>query len=176
MRRAFLNAALALPLLAIAATPAYAQDRSADRYEDSYGNSDEDARDMRDFQNEAVGKLNDPRFQEQMGDVMGAMMKAMMSMKIGGIAEAAGKIDPNSRMAHVDPDATVGDMVADGDPDYADRMADKTRVMAKTAGVMAGSMAQMMPVLARMAEDMGAQMEKSMGKEMRKIERDMDRN
>lgn len=190
MRRAFLNSALALPLLALASAPAFAQDRAdsayepndtneqADRYDDgySYDDANEDDRDMRDFQTGAVEKLKDPRFQAQMGDMMGAMMQAMMSMKIGGIAEAAGKMDPNSRMARVDPDATVGDMVSDGDPHYAERMADKTRVMAKTAGTMAGSMAEMMPVLARMAQDMGAQMEKSMGREMRKIERDIDKN
>lgn len=179
MRRAFLNTALALPLLVLASTPAFAQDRADRSYDDgySYGDAnDEDSRDMRDFQTDAVAKLKDPRFQAQMGDMMGAMMQAMMSMKIGGIAEAAGKMDPNSRMARVDPDATVGDMVSNGDPHYADRMADKTRVMAKTAGTMAGSMAEMMPVLARMAQDMGAQMEKSMGREMRKIERDADKH
>ena len=177
MRRAFLNVALALPLLALTSAPAFAQDRSDNSYDNGYDYAaadvrDDDSgeygrdddRDMRDFQTEAVAKLQDPRFQEQMGDIMGAMMQAMMSMKIGGIAEAAGKIDPNSRMAHVDPDTTVGDMVADGDPHYADNMADKTRVMAKTAGNMAGSMAQMMPVLARMAQDMGAQMERAMEK------------
>lgn len=166
MRRALLNAAFAIPVLALTSTSALAQNYDDDRDQAEYS---------RDFQTEAVEKLNDPRFQEQMGDVMGAMMQAMMSMKIGGIAEAAGKIDPNSRMAHIDPDTTVGDMVADGDPHYADRMADKTRMMAKTTGVMASSMAKMLPVLANMAQEMGAQMEKSVGREMRKMGKDLDR-
>lgn len=172
MRRAFMNK---MPILALAAlagasvvpAPAVAQDY--DGY--NYASDREVSRDM----GEAVDKLNDPEFQDKMGNVMGAMMEAMMSMKIGGIAKAARQIDPDSDMADMHPDTTVGDMVSDGDPHYADRMRDKTRGMARSAGVMASGMARMAPVLAEMAREMGAQMEKNMGREMREISKDIER-
>lgn len=177
MRRAFMNK---MPILALAAlasaslvsTPAVAQDYDGYDYASDRDAPNDMGRDM----GEAVDKLNDPEFQDKMGNLMGAMMEAMMSMKIGGIAKAARQIDPDSDMADMHPDTTVGDMVSDGDLHYADRMRDKTRGMARSAGVMASGMARMAPVLAEMAREMGAQMEKNMGREMRQISKEIERD
>lgn len=154
---------MAAPLVVLLASPATAQSRGDDR-------------DAREFQTEAVDKLNDPEFQANMADMMGGMMQAIMSMKIGPLAKAASRMDPDGSMADVPVDATVGDVASRGDPHYAERMEGDTRRMTRSMGVMASGMAKMMPVMIDMARDMGAQMEKSMGREMRKIERDVDKD
>lgn len=159
MRRALF---LAVPLAAMIAAPAAARD------------SQDDA-EMRKVQTEMVDKLNDPKFQDGMADMMVGLMKALSTMKVAPLMDAAGKMDPKAKRAKVDPDATLGDMMAKGDPNYMDRMEDGTRVMTKSMGVMAAGMAKMMPVMMDMAKDMGAQMEKSMGKTMKKVSKDLDK-
>ena len=160
MRRALF---LAVPLAAMIAAPAAARDAR-----------DED-RDMREVQTEMVDKLNDPKFQDGMADMVVGMMKALATMKVAPIIDAAAKVDPRAERKRVDPDTTVGDMMSKGDPNYMDRMEDQTRVMTRSMGVMASGMANIMPVMVDMAKDMGAQMEKSMGKSMKKISKDMER-
>ncbi len=159
MRRALL---LAVPLAAMIAAPAAARDPSEER-------------EMREVQTEMVDKLNDPKFQDGMADIMVAMMKTLSTMKVAPIMDAAAKMDPEGKISRVDPDTTVGDMMSRRDPRYMDRMEDQTRVMTRSMGVMASGMAKMMPVMMDMARDMGAQMEKSMGRSMKKMSQDMDR-
>ncbi len=185
------------PLIALMAVPAVAQsnadpsydvpEQSADyadgyRYDDDYSADDytgddyaSDDAEMREAQGDMVRRMNDPAFQDGVADMMGGMVKAVMAMKVGPVIDAANKMDPRGRHRRVHPDATVGDMVARGDPHVADRVAHQSRAATRSMGVMASGMARMMPVMVEMARDMGAEMEKSMGREMRKIDRDMRR-
>lgn len=196
MRRALF---LAAPLAALIAAPVAAQsydppannaasyndaasydapDHSAPDYQDGYSYSDDrydDDAEMRETQGDMVRKMNDPAFQNGVADMVGGMVQAVMSMKVGPVINAANKVDPRGRYRRAHPNATVGDMVSRGDPHVADRVAGQTRAATRSMGVMASGMARMMPVMVEMARDMGAQMEKSMGREMRKIDRDMRR-
>lgn len=185
--------AIAAPFALLGASPLAAQDaRSSDynagyNYEpgdsaDDYAGADysgddyaKDDAEMREAQGDMVRRMNDPAFQDGVADMMGGMVKAVMAMKVGPVIDAANKMDPRGRHRRVRPDATVGDMVARGDPHVADRVAHQSRAATRSMGVMASGMARMMPVMVEMARDMGAQMEKSMGREMRKIDRDMRR-
>ena len=126
----------ALPMLALA-VPAVAQSKPAEPATEA-----------------VVKKLEDPVFQQNMGDMVAAMMKAMMSIKIGPVIEAAKKIDPKTDMGTVDPNATIGDVAAKGDPAYAEKMGQNSQVMAKSVGVMARAMADMMPAMKAAAEKM----------------------
>ena len=161
----------------------YESDDSADDYAgadyagDNYASDDYagDDAEMREAQGDMVRRMNDPAFQDGVADMMGGMVKAVMAMKVGPVIDAANKMDPRGRHRRVRPDATVGDMVARGDPHVADRVAHQSRAATRSMGAMASGMARMMPVMVEMARDMGAQMEKSMGREMRKIDRDMRR-
>ena len=185
---------LIAPLAGLMAVPAGAQNYDAPaqqqgadyadgyRYDDDYANdayaSDNytgDDAEMREAQGDMVRKMNDPAFQDGVADMMGGMVKAVMSMKVGPVIDAANKMDPRGRYRRADPNATVGDMVSRGDPYVADRVAGQTRAATRSMGVMASGMARMMPVMVEMARDMGAQMEKSMGREMRKVDREIRR-
>lgn len=152
---------------------ARADDRGDDRYtDDRYADDSE----MRETQTDMVRKMNDPAFQDGMANMVGTMVDAVMSMKVGPVVDAANKMDPRGRYRRPHPNATVGDVVSRGDPYVADRVAGQTRAATRSMGVMASGMARMMPVMVDMARDMGAQMEQSMGQEMRKVERDYKRS
>ena len=129
----------ALPLLALVAPfPAAAADRGAER---------------------AVSVLNDPATQDRMADTVTALVGALMQMKVGPLADAVARIDPESRAADIPPDATIGD-VAGRDPAYAERMGADVRAGTRMAGQAASALAAYAPVLKDMARDLAAQWER----------------
>jgi hypothetical protein len=129
----------ALPLLALAASlPAAAADREVAG---------------------AVATLNDPATQERMADTVTALVGALMQMKVGPLADAVARIDPESRAADIPPDATIGD-VAGRDPAYAERMGADVRAGTRMAGQAASALAAYAPVLKDMARDLAAQWER----------------
>ena len=129
----------ALPLLALLAPlPAAAADPSAGR---------------------AVAALNDPAMQDRMADTVAALVGALMQMKVGPLAEAVARVDPESDAAYIPPDATVGD-IAGRDPHYAERMGDDVRAGTRMAGHAASAFAAYAPVLKDMARDLAAQWER----------------
>lgn len=196
MNKQLLIGVLAAPLAGLFAAPAVAQDRGLDddtyvatddpapAYQGGYSYDDEvpaddsyaDDAEMRETQTDMVRKMNDPAFQDGMANMVGSMVGAVMSMKVGPVVDAANKMDPRGRYRRPHPNATVGDVVSRGDPYVADRVARQTRAATRSMGVMASGMARMMPVMVDMARDMGAQMEQSMSQEMRKVERDYKRS
>lgn len=129
----------ALPLIALAAPlPAAAAERGAER---------------------AVATLNDPAMQDRMADTVASLVSALMQMKVGPLAEAVAKVDPESDAAYIPPDATVGD-IAGRDPDYAERLGDDVRAGTRMAGHAASALAAYAPVLKDMARDLAAQWER----------------
>jgi len=129
----------ALPLLALAASlPAAAADREVAG---------------------AVATLNDPATQERMADTVTALVGALMQMKVGPLADAVARIDPESRAADIPRDATIGD-IAGRDPAYAERMGADVRAGTRMAGQAASALAAYAPVLKDMARDLAAQWER----------------
>ncbi len=144
----------AAPLALLSAAPAAARDDAA-----------ADA-DIRNFARE----LQDPARGGQIADVVGAMMRAVMAMPVGGIANAVGRADPNSPMADIPADATVADLAGLDSERLPARVAGQTRAATAMMGQMAGAMAEMMPTFRAMARDMGAQMERQMAEAERQTE------
>lgn len=128
---------VAIPLLALAAPmPASAADTNA-----------------------TVAALNDPALQERMADTVTTLVGALMQMKVGPLAEAVAKVDPDSGAAAIPRDATVGD-IAGRDPRDAERMGDDVRATARMAGHAASALQAYAPVLKDMARDLMAQWER----------------
>lgn len=128
-----------LPLIALAAPlPVAAAERGAER---------------------AVATLNDPAMQDRMADTVASLVGALMQMKVGPLAEAVAKVDPDSDAAYIPPDATVGD-IAGRDSDYAERLGDDVRAGTRMAGHAASALAAYAPVLKDMARDLAAQWER----------------
>ena len=128
---------VAIPLLALAAPmPASAADTNA-----------------------TVAALNDPALQERMADTVTTLVGALMQMKVGPLAEAVAKVDPDSDAAYIPHDATVGD-IAGRDPRDAERIGDDVRATARMAGHAASALQAYAPVLKDMARDLMAQWER----------------
>lgn len=130
----------ALPLLALAAPlPAHAADTRAQS---------------------TVERLNDPAQQDRMADTVAAMVRALMQLNVGPLAEAVARVDPESDAAYIPPDATLGEIAGKDDPHYADRVGDDVRAGSRMAGQAASTLASYAPVLKDMARDLAAQWEK----------------
>ena len=138
--RPLLLTGLAVATLSLPVT-AQARDRSIDR---------EAAR--------VAEMANDPAVQQRLARGMEAVLAALMQVKVGPLARAAEEIDPESRMADMDPDTTIGDLAGARDPHYRERMADGMDRTARSMGTLAAALATMLPSLADAAEDIEAQM------------------
>jgi hypothetical protein len=129
------RALFALPLLALTLpAPALAQDMDSDTAA-------------------AARQLQDPRAQDALADALSAMVAAMLDMRIGGVVNAVAKADPEGRARPVDPDMTVADMAAKGNPDFQDNLNDDIRGGTRMVGAMAGAMAELLPQLSGLARD-----------------------
>lgn len=106
---------------------------------------------------DAAARLSDPATQDRMADAVSAMVSALMQINIGPIAQAVGQIDPESPAAYIPPDATLGEIAGEDDPEFAERMGDDIRASTRMMGAMAGSVAVMAPVFKDMARDLEAQ-------------------
>jgi len=127
---------IALPFLALAAPlPVAAQDRAM---------------------GDAAAVLGDPAAQDRMADTVAMLVDALMQLRVGPLAEAVARVDPDSDAAYIPPDATLGE-VAGRDPDYGARMGDEVRAGTRMAGHLAGAAAAYAPVLRDMARDLAAQ-------------------
>lgn len=105
----------------------------------------------------AAAQLQDPATQDALANVLSALVASMLDLKVGGIANAVAKADPKGRVEPVDPDLTVRDMAARGNPDFADDIDQNVRSGTRMMGAMAGAMAEMLPQLADLARDVEAQ-------------------
>src|SRR3546814_8039514 len=75
---------------------------------------------------DAAEVLSDPAAQDRMADTVAALVDALMQLRVGPLAEAVARADPDSDAAYIPPDATLGE-VAGRDPDYGARMGDEVR-------------------------------------------------
>ena len=108
----------------------------------------------------AVAVLNDPAMQDRMADTVTALVGALMQMKVGPLAEAVARVDPESDAAYIPPDATLGEIAGKDDPHYAERVGEDVRAGTRMAGHAASALAAYAPVLKDMAHDLAAQWER----------------
>ncbi|OWQ92456.1 hypothetical protein [Sphingopyxis witflariensis] len=114
-----------------------------------------------------VERLNDPAQQDRMADTVAAMVRALMQLNVGPLAEAVARVDPESDAAYIPPDATLGEIAGKDDPYYAERVGDDVRAGSRMAGQAASTLASYAPVLKDMARDLAAQWEKQRDAERR---------
>ncbi len=113
---------------------------------------------------EMVERLNDPVFQDNMVSMMSGFMMAMMDLPIGQFAGALDKAIPDEirrdrGLSHIDPDATLGDIAQQDDPDF-DRDAERTiRQGTMMMGVMASEFGALLPRLHAIGDRMKRQLE-----------------
>lgn len=110
--------------------------------------------------NEAIERMADewdnPERIDAVGDAMEAITRALMAMPVGPLADAAARIDPDSDLADVPPDATLGELAGE-DEDMPARMGSEARHAGRAMAGMTRDMARMLPMFEAMARDMAAQ-------------------
>ncbi len=139
-------------------------DDAADRAYDDASPDDaatDDKDDYADASDRVADILDDPARQDAIADAMSDMMRALMTIRVGPIVDAARRIDPDAEIADADPDATIGDIASRGDPAYEDRIEDGIRSGNAVSGTMVREFAKMMPGLIAIAKDLGAQAERA---------------
>lgn len=110
---------------------------------------------------ELVDRLNDPVFQEEIGDMFAGFLGAMMTLPVGEVAHAVDRALPDTidrEPLDIPPDATLGELAGKGDPDFEDRIEDKARSIPPMLGTMASVMGAMLPQLRAMGEDLRERM------------------
>ena len=129
------------------ATPAFAQPVYDDepRYEDS-DSAQEQIDGMADT-------LNDPRTQRAAGDALGAMIGAVMDMRIDGLSRALEPLNGGRRVMH---GRTVRDLAAREDPYIEQDMRRGAQTAVRSAGSMASAVSVMLPELQRAIRKMSA--------------------
>lgn len=108
---------------------------------------------------ELVDALPDPREMEAMGEVLGRTVDAVMDVKVGPIVEA---IDPERRMDPRERERTLGDMAAEDDPYYRERMQDEIAAASVGMAVLAERLAVLAPVLRETMEDVERRLDDAM--------------
>jgi hypothetical protein len=152
----------ALPLLAISAVPATAQDvvfvagtgepAAIAPIEDEYASADESVRDD-DFGGMA-DRISDPAMQDGVAAAIETATGAMMALPVGRFAEAIERARPGTVSRRIRGDATVAD-IAGRDARYLpEELGERSR---EAMGMMSGfarAMATMMPEFERMGREM----------------------
>jgi hypothetical protein len=147
----YIKPLIASALIISAATPALARSHRA-----------EDAEVAR-----AAARLNDPAIQRALSGTMGALIAAMMDVRIDGIKKAirplaGGHADDDADNADNDkgraPARTLGDVMARDDPQFRDHMVKQTDRAVGMMGAAATGMAAMLPQLRDAAERIARQM------------------
>jgi hypothetical protein len=93
----------------------------------------------------ASDMLGNPVTQNAMAGAMGAMLGALLDMRVDGIAKALEPLN-GGRKLHLKGN-TVRDIAMRDDPHFEDKMEDGTKAMVGGLGALAGALAQAMPQL-----------------------------
>ncbi|MEQ1688570.1 MAG: hypothetical protein ABL874_08355 [Sphingopyxis sp.] len=107
----------------------------------------------------ALRQLQNPRNAEALGTLAEALARTLMSIEVGPLADAMRRIDPDSALADVPADATLGEL-AHLDADDATRLGDDAHAAGTMVAGMSRSLEVMLPTLTAMARDMSAQWER----------------
>ena len=126
---------------ALAAAPAAA----ADRYDDH----DTDR---------VVDQLSDPRIARELGDTLGAVVDALMDVRIGRLAAV---LEGDRRPSRADENRTLGDIASEGDPYFEQRTRAEVEAVASGTGAAARAVAGAMPGLRRAADQIEREVERA---------------
>ncbi len=144
---------LILALACTAATPAVAADR-------------DDRRDT----DRVVRQLSDPRIARELGATLGAVVDALMDVRVGRLAAVLGGDRNPSRS---ESNRTLGDLASDGDPYFEERTRAQVGAVAAGTGAAAGAIAASVPELLRAADRIEHEVERAT-RHLPRIGRDYD--
>ncbi len=97
--------------------------------------------------------LKNPRTQDAMAGALGAMMGAMLDMRIDGIAKALEPLNGGKKLKM--KGKTLRELAERKDPRFEDKMHNGTRAAVGGMGALASAMAVMLPQLEEAARKMG---------------------
>jgi hypothetical protein len=108
----------------------------------------------READREIARSIPHPAEVESAGAAVEAVVGAMMDVPIGPLVDAIDAADPAGRPYRRPHrrDETIGDLAADGDPYFEDRLHDQIRGVTAGMGVMAEQLAVMAPEMRRAIE------------------------
>ncbi|MEQ1725048.1 MAG: hypothetical protein ABL882_03870 [Sphingopyxis sp.] len=104
-------------------------------------------------------QLQNPRNAEALGTLAEALARTLMNIKVGPLADAMRSVDPDSELANVPEDATLGDL-AHVDARDAARLGDDAHAVGNMVAGVSRQLEVMLPTLTAMARDMSAQWER----------------
>lgn len=97
--------------------------------------------------------LNNPATQQAMSGALGAMLSALLDMRIDGFAKALEPLNGGKKIKmHGN---TLRDMAEHQDPRFERKMQDGTQTAVRSAGALASAVAVMLPELEKAAKKMG---------------------
>jgi len=112
---------------------------------------------------EIVRSIPHPAEVEAMGRSVDRVVGAVLDVPVGPLIDAIEAADPASR-GHKRPHRrgeTIGDLAADGDPHFEERLSDQIRGATAGMGVMAEQLAVMAPEMRRAIERAGRDIERA---------------
>ena len=98
-------------------------------------------------------KLNDPSTQVAMSGALGAVMAALLDMRVDKFAKALEPLNGGKKIKmHGN---TLREMAEHKDPNFERKMQDGTKTAVRSAGSLASALAVMLPELEKAAKKMG---------------------
>jgi hypothetical protein len=98
-------------------------------------------------------KLNDPSTQAAMSGALGAVMAALLDMRVDKFAKALEPLNGGKKIKmHGN---TLREMAEHDDPNFERKMQDGTKTAVRSAGSLASALAVMLPELEKAAKKMG---------------------
>lgn len=105
-----------------------------------------------------VRQLSDPRVARELGATLGAVVDALMDVRIGRLAAVLGG-DRNPGRA--ESNRTLGDIASDGDPYFEERTRAEVGAVAAGTGAAMGALAASLPELMRTADRVEREVERA---------------
>lgn len=102
---------------------------------------------------EMADKMNDPRTQTAMASSLGAILSALLDVRVDGIAKALEPLNGGKKIKM--HGKTLRDMAERDDPKFESKMQNGTREVVGSMGALATALAVMMPQLEEAARKMG---------------------
>jgi len=106
-------------------------------------------RDDRRETDRVVRQLSDPRIARELGDTLGALVDAMMDIRIGRLAAV---LNGDRNPGRAESERTIGDLASRDDPYFRDRTRAEVRTMTTGTGAAMRAMAVAIPELMRTAD------------------------
>ena len=136
-----MRSALFIAIALVVATPAVAAPET-----DAPSSAQQEVQGMAD-------KLNDPSTQAAMSGALGAVMAALLDMRVDKFAKALEPLNGGKKIKM--NGNTLREMAEHKDPNFERKMQDGTKTAVRSAGSLASALAVMLPELEKAAKKMG---------------------